>query len=244
MLLAIDTCGPLGGVAFGEAEAGSVETQVSFANLGHPQSWSRELAGKTYSERLLSTVEELLREADIRLDGIAGVVVVRGPGSFTGIRIGVSAAKGLAEGLGIPLIALSRLKLLARKPGEAEAVAVLDAGRGEFYTGFYRQGVCETEVLLTRDALSQAVSGSGAAIVVCEQEVFSALDGLGPIFVTAPTAVEALAAGAERFRAGEFDDAATLEANYVRRSESEIFARAARHAALKGRPPQAAAVAE
>ncbi len=79
---------------------------------------------------------------------LRGVVVVHGPGSFTGIRIGVSAAKGLAEGLGIPVIALSRLELLARQSPEGSAVAVLDAGRGEFYAGFYREGICETEALI------------------------------------------------------------------------------------------------
>jgi len=241
MLLAIDTCGPLGGVALGELAG---EAQARSLDSKRPSFWSRELAGKTYSESLLPAVDELLRAANATLDQIAAVVVVRGPGSFTGIRIGVSAAKGLAEALGIPLIALSRIELLARQGPETNAVAVLDAGRGEFYAGFYREGICETEVLLTHDALSQAAAGSKAPIVVCEHEVSSALEDLHPILVAVPTAVQALAIGAERFRAGVFDDIATLEANYLRRSEHEIFARVATHAALKERPPQIPVVAE
>src|SRR5271170_7782185 len=128
MLLAIDTCGVLGAVAVGSP----IEAEEP-----HPHSWLRELAGKTYSELLHSTVADLLREAGARIEQLSGVVVVNGPGSFTGIRIGLSAAKGLAEALAIPIIAVSRLELLARKaPGSA--AAVLDAGRGEFFVGFYR----------------------------------------------------------------------------------------------------------
>jgi tRNA threonylcarbamoyladenosine biosynthesis protein TsaB len=227
MLLAIDSCGAVGGVAVGELSGG--------------RTCSREMVGRSFSESLLSTVDEVLREAEVALGELKAVVVVRGPGSFTGIRIGVSAAKGLAEGLGIPLIALSRLELVARKSLGESAVAVLDAGRGEFFVGFYREGVCETEALLTRDALSQALAGSGLPVVACEQAVFSALVDLSPTLVHTPTAVEALAVGRERFLAASFDDVVTLEANYLRRSESEMLARVAGHVARKA---QASAIAE
>ncbi len=227
MLLAIDSCGALGGVALGD--------------LSGDRTWLREIVGRSYSENLLSTLDEILREAGVGSSDLRAVVVVSGPGSFTGIRIGVSAAKGLAEGLGIPVIGLSRLELLARKSPEASAVAVLDAGRGEFFTGFYRGGVCETETLLARDALSQAVAGSGLPVVVCEEAVLSALAELSPTLVAAPTAVDALVVGGERFRAGSFDDVVTLEANYLRRSENEMLARVAGHVARKA---QVAAIAE
>jgi tRNA threonylcarbamoyladenosine biosynthesis protein TsaB len=217
MLLAIDTCGAMGGVALG----------------GPGGLWSRELAGKTYSEQLLTTVDGLLREAKVALEDLSGVVVVHGPGSFTGIRVGVSAAKGLAEGLGIPAIALSRLELLARQNPEGSAVAVLDAGRGEFYSGFYRERICETEALLTRDALSQAVAGCGLPVLVCEPQVFSALEDLQTVSVAAPTAVDALRVGGERFQAGLFEDVSSLDANYLRRSESEMLVRIAEHAAQR-----------
>jgi tRNA threonylcarbamoyladenosine biosynthesis protein TsaB len=224
-LLAIDTCGAVGGVAL----------------TGPAGLWSRELAGKTYSEQLLTTIDGLLREAKVALEDLSGVVVVHGPGSFTGIRVGVSAAKGLAEGLGIPVIALSRLELLARQNPDGSAVAVLDAGRGEFYAGFYRERICETEALLTRDALSQAVVGCGLPVLVCEPQVFSALEEFHPVLVVAPTAVDALRVGGERFEAGLFDDVSSLEANYLRRSESEMLARIAEHAAQRIGVPDAAA---
>jgi tRNA threonylcarbamoyladenosine biosynthesis protein TsaB len=156
----------------------------------------------------------------------------------------VSAAKGLAEGLAIPLIALSRLELLARQISEGSAVAVLDAGRGEYFAGFYRDGLCETEALLTRDALSQAVAGSGLPVVACEQAVFSVLGELSLACVFAPTAVDALTVGRERFLARDFVDVGTLEANYLRRSESEMLARIAGHAARKDHGSAGVAIAE
>lgn len=237
MLIAIDTCGAVGGVALDKscADPGSQNR-----DLGHPGLWSRELAGKTYSEQLLPTISEILREAGVGLKDLSAVAVVNGPGSFTGIRVGVSAAKGLAEGLGVPVIALSRLELLARKNPEGNAVAVLDAGRGEFYAGFYREGGCETEALLTRDALSQALAGCGLPVVVCEPQVFSALEDIPPVSVAAPTAVDALRVGGERFLAGLFDDISSLDANYLRRSESEMLARIAERAARRIGIPDAA----
>ena len=224
MLLAIDTCGVLGGVAVGNPVQ---------AEEARPNFWFRQLAGKTYSELLHSTVADLLREAGGRIEQLSGVVVVHGPGSFTGIRIGLSAAKGLAEALAIPIIAVSRLELLARQAPGGSAAAVLDAGRGDFFVGFYRFGVRDAELLLTRDSLPQAIADSGLPVVVCEPQVFDALADLKPEPVTAPGAVDALRVGAVRFRAGCFDDAATLDANYLRRSETEMLARIAEHAARR-----------
>jgi tRNA threonylcarbamoyladenosine biosynthesis protein TsaB len=159
--------------------------------------------------------------------------VVHGPGSFTGIRIGVSAAKGLAEGLDIPVVALSRLQLLARPATGGSAVSALDAGRGEFYVGLYRNGIPEAEVLLDRDSLGRAVGGSGLPLLVCEERLMAGLAEFAPRLVPAPSAAAALRLGAERFRAGIFDDAAALDANYLRRSETEMLARIAEHAALR-----------
>jgi len=230
MLLAIDTCGVLGGVAL-----------APIPDSLHPQpseSWFRELSGKTFSERLIAAIAEILDEAGISPDQLTGIVVVHGPGSFTGIRIGVSAAKGLAEVLEIPLMAVSRLELLARKASGDGAIAVLDAGRGEFFVGVYRfqnasDWVQEGEALLTRDGLEGSAANSGLPVVVCEAQVFSALPSQRPELVAPPTAIDALAVGSERFRRAAFDDVATLDANYLRRSETEMLARIAERAAIR-----------
>jgi tRNA threonylcarbamoyladenosine biosynthesis protein TsaB len=236
MLISIDTCGAVGGVALGQP-LGATDSGSQDRGLGQTAEVrivaSRELAGKTYSELLLSTISDMLHEAGVEPGQLSGIVVVRGPGSFTGIRIGVSTAKGLAEGLAIPVVALSRLELLAGKAFDRRAAAVLDAGRGEFYVGLYRDGVRETELLLTRDALTQAIEGSGLPVLVCEERAFLALGDLKPELVATPGAADALRVGAERFRAGLFDDVSTLDANYLRRSETEMLARIAEHAAQR-----------
>jgi tRNA threonylcarbamoyladenosine biosynthesis protein TsaB len=245
ILLSIDTCGSLGGVGLGltsiperqlnHSRLSGSEDPNSFG-LGHPAFdglFYRQLAGKTFSERLIATVSELLGEAGIELPRLSAIVVVHGPGSFTGIRIGVSAAKGLGEALSIPVIAVSRLELLARQTPKSDAFAVLDAGRGEFFVGIYRGGVREAELLATRDSLMALAGEAGMPLMVCEERIFWGLREIGAELVAAPTAVDALAVGIERFRAGLFDDVATLDANYLRRSETEMLARIAEHAAIK-----------
>jgi tRNA threonylcarbamoyladenosine biosynthesis protein TsaB len=233
MLLAIDTCGASGGVALGPV-AGATDTSRETARPdGSGNVLFRELAGRTYSELLLSTVSELLTESGVGLDNLSAVVVVHGPGSFTGIRIGVSAAKGVAEALRIPVIAVSRLELLARRAVGTSALSILDAGRGEFFAGIYRAGFSGVEGLLGYAELAVAASEAGLPLLVCENRVFAVLDELGAEMIAAPTAVEALSVGAERFRAEAFDDVATLDANYLRRSETEMLARIAEHAALR-----------
>ena len=226
MLLAIDTCGHTGGVALGaiiSENPGGAEVRLVA---------SRELIGRTFSEVLLSSISEILAESGVVLTQLKGIVVIHGPGSFTGIRIGVSAAKGFAEGLGIPVIAVSRLKLLADKAG-GDAVAVLDAGRGEFFVGVYRRGDQVAESLMTRETLLETAAGSGLPILVCEPKLAASLPESGAHLVTAPTASDALKEGARRFRVQDFDDVATLDANYLRRSETEMLARIAEHAALR-----------
>jgi len=227
MILAIDTCGAVGGVALAD-NGHSADVAAHF----------RELAGKTFSERLIGAISEVLAESEARLSQLDAVIVAHGPGSFTGIRIGVSAAKGLVEALGIPLIAVSRLELLARKSSSLGAIALLDAGRREFFVGVYRQFggpycVREMEGLLS---LAQAVALAAELdlpIAVCEELVASALELPPSRILGAPTAVDALILGAERWRRGAFDDVAALDANYLRRSETEMLARIAEHAAIR-----------
>ena len=118
-VLLIHTAGAEGTVALAE-EARVVASAV--------------LPGRSSSERLVPEVRGLLEGAGWKLGELAAIAVVSGPGSFTGVRVGVSAAKGLSEAGGVPLIAVSRLALLAAASGTAGLVhAVLDAGRGEFY---------------------------------------------------------------------------------------------------------------
>ena len=80
-----------------------------------------ELEGRSYSATLVAAVAELLAGQGIGLKDLGGIVAVNGPGSFTGVRVGLSAVKGLAEPAQIPVVAVSRLQVLRRKSGVPSA---------------------------------------------------------------------------------------------------------------------------
>jgi tRNA threonylcarbamoyladenosine biosynthesis protein TsaB len=207
MLLSIDTCGPVGTVALARLRDDAVE---ALALTG--------LAGKTYSSRLVPAIRELLDAQGARVSELAAMVVTNGPGSFTGIRISLATVKGLAELHGTPLIAVSRLAVLAHKAGKQ--AAALDASRGEFYVGEY--GAQKSERLLTRDHFLQLSATWGGDLAVCESgaHALAAESALVP----PPTAMDAVQFALPRLRAEAFDDAAILDGNYLRRSDAEIFA--------------------
>ncbi len=100
-----------------------------------------EIPGKTYSAQLVPAIRDLLAHHNVAVADLAAIVVTSGPGSFTGIRIGLSTAKGLAEAHSIPLLAVSRLAVLAHKA--QTPAAALDASRHEFYL---REGAGESLV--------------------------------------------------------------------------------------------------
>lgn len=212
-LLLIDTCGSEGSVALADT-------------LKEPAIVVKgQLPGRSASERLVPVVRLALEESAWLLKNLTAVVVVHGPGSFTGVRVGLSAAKGLSEAGGVPLIAVSRLALLADLAGDGEGrvFAVLDAGRGEFYLGEYVGHRRVREELMEKAEVEAAMDGG--RVVVCEASVAEALAGLRPVVVREPDAGDALPFAVERVRAGEFDDAATLDANYLRRTDAQIFAK-------------------
>jgi tRNA threonylcarbamoyladenosine biosynthesis protein TsaB len=224
MLLSLNTCGNTASVALGVADENEVRIVAT-----------AELAVRTYSARLIPEIASLLESQYATLRDVEAIVVVKGPGSFTGIRVGLSTAKGLAEGAGIPLIALSRLVLLADASGLPHVLAAVDAGRGEYYAGEYRNGNCLGEMLLRGAEMVAAANLPGAGVLVCEENraddastsASSALAICGPVYVQPPGAAEALRFSLRRLRAGDFDDRETLDANYLRRSDAEVL-RAAR----------------
>jgi len=98
---------------------------------------------KTHSERLMPLVDRLLTESGVEREELGALAVSAGPGSFTGLRIGVSTARGLAQGLGIPAVPVCTLEALAETvpaPG-ALVCPLLDARRSQVYTALYKR--CE-----------------------------------------------------------------------------------------------------
>src|SRR5215472_19078673 len=128
LVLGIDTSGKSGGITLAEGDS------ESFHVLG-----SAPIAGGTFSAQLVPTLAALLESHSFAAKDIDGFAVASGPGSFTGLRVGLSAVKGLAEVLGKPIAAVSVLEALATLSSESGSVAVaLDAGRKEVFWGLYQ----------------------------------------------------------------------------------------------------------
>jgi tRNA threonylcarbamoyladenosine biosynthesis protein TsaB len=197
-----------------------------------------ELKGRTYSATLVAAVGELLRAAGIEVRELGGVVVVNGPGSFTGVRVGVSAVKGLAQGAAIPVVAISRLEVLAGKAGIASAA--LDAHRGEVFLRFERAGTGPEEMLAGANELA-AAAAKPERVAVCDDEAAGALAAAWPatqiVRTSPPLASDALVLAGPRLLAGERVDLALLDGHYLRRSDAEIFGRdvVAQHVAAEAK---------
>jgi tRNA threonylcarbamoyladenosine biosynthesis protein TsaB len=207
MLLAIDTCGSIGTIALARRSGEEI------AVLG-----MAELASKTHSAMLVLRLRDLLEAHHVSLQRIEAIIIVNGPGSFTGVRVGVSAIKGLAEVFATPVIAVSRLRVLAHKV--ETRYAALDAGRGEFY---FRDNALACEALLSFEELRDELQWVTPlhTLAVCEEKVAGAFPEAS--LVEAPTASDALALALPRLLAGDFDDLASLDGNYLRRSDAELF---------------------
>lgn len=107
-------------------------------------------AYRDHMKKLMPAVDEVLKEAGKTLAAVDALAVGIGPGSFTGARIGVATAQGLAHGSGKPLIGISSLDILAAAVTKPEALTcpIVDAKRGEVYTAFYRNGKRLTDYLV------------------------------------------------------------------------------------------------
>src|SRR5579875_3021412 len=125
-VLGMDTCGVEGSVALAEVEGQQLRLREQ-----------RQLAGRSCAEMLMPAIRALLETQGLAVKDLNAIVVVRGPGSFTGVRVGLSTAKGLAQAAALPVIGLSRLQVMAHAAGSR--AAALDAGRGEVYFGMAGQ---------------------------------------------------------------------------------------------------------
>jgi len=244
LVLGVDTCGASGTVAL--ARVGFPPLPQERGKNGAPGLISSdeqvlgqmELAGKTYSATLISAVEGLLTGHGVRLRDVGAIVVVHGPGSFTGVRVGLSAVKGLAEPGQIPVVAVSRLAVLAAKAGVGSAA--LDAHRHEVFLRVELDGGVK-ELLVGAEEISQVSRsrpGAPSVIAVCDdaaaEMVGAAWDGAELRRVEAPTAADAIRLCVPEIVAGEFVDLALLDGHYLRRSDAEIFGEAARGKGEKG----------
>jgi tRNA threonylcarbamoyladenosine biosynthesis protein TsaB len=218
LLLAADTSGKHGSIALARCD-GDLCDVIEIVPL----------AGGTFSAQLVPQVAALLREHGFDKRDIGGFAVASGPGSFTGLRVGLAAVKGLAEVLDKPIAAVSLLEVVAMA-GEAHGrvLAALDAGRNEAYLGEYDVEVSGAR-LIGEQLVSLDELPTGMKIVTPDESVANAAraKGINVQEIERPDTAAIARLGWKRIAAGLTVSPEALEANYIRRSDAEIFSKPA-----------------
>ena len=219
LLLAVDTSGKNGSLALARsANDGALEIVEEVA-----------LAGGTFSAQLVPQTAALLEKHGYGKSDLAGFAVVSGPGSFTGLRVGLAAIKAMAEILHKPIAAVSLLEAVARS-GEARrrVFSVLDAGRGDLYIGDYEIGSpvqMHDERLLSREEFSSQNKSQVVLTPDTNIAEFARGAGFRVEQVAHSRSGEIAHLGWERILRGETIPPEDLAANYIRRSDAEIFSK-------------------
>jgi tRNA threonylcarbamoyladenosine biosynthesis protein TsaB len=219
-LLAVETSTRAGGVALLEGERVRGEYLLDVT--------------ATHSERLMPAIDRLLADVGWAATDLQGLAVAVGPGSFTGLRIGLSVVKGLALALGIPIAAVPTLDALATAlPFAALPICpVLDARKGEVYCSLYRWDgtgmrrewdylALAPDLVAARLTEPVILLGDGSALVRAPH------GRLAPPHRRGPSAAAVAVLGLTRLEAGQTVSAAELVPIYLRPSEAELKRRAA-----------------
>jgi len=220
LLLGVDTSGKIGSLALARVTAaGSLLEIVEEVAL----------AGGTFSAQLVPQIASLLEKHGSTKGDLAGFAVVSGPGSFTGLRVGLAAIKALAEILRKPIAAVSLLDVIARSgANEGRVFSVLEAGRGDFYVGDYEVGrpvrMHSERLQCKEDFFAESKS---QLVVTPDKSIADAVRNAGfrVAQVAHPRSGEIARLGWERIQQGETVLPENLEANYMRHSDAEIFSK-------------------
>jgi len=225
LLLTIDTSGKDGGL--GLAQVAEENSDISLVD-------TVPLAGGTFSAQLVPQISALLAKHGHKKSDLSAFAAVSGPGSFTGLRVGLAAIKALAEVLQKPIAAVSLLEAVACLTQIRGRVrAILDAGRGEIYAGDYELSDepprMHSERLLTREEFQSEVRGEGKMLVHGTATPDAALAeflrcaGVPCVHVAYPGSNVIARLGWRHIQLGRIVRPEDLEANYIRRSDAEIF---------------------
>jgi tRNA threonylcarbamoyladenosine biosynthesis protein TsaB len=193
-ILAIDTTSQLGSIAITDSERVLEEVLLP--------------SGDGYDHVLFGEIQSLLARNNLKLADIDGFASASGPGTFTGVRVGLTAAKGLAEAMSRKVAAVSNLKAMANFGTRELRAPWIDARRGEIYGAVYRANLelLRAEVVMKYDAWLASLP----ADVEILSEPRPLAGAIGKI-------------AAREFAAGRALDPAAVDANYVRRCDAEML---------------------
>lgn len=234
IVLAIDTCDSRGSLAL-------LQDDTVLQVVPHT---TRD----EYSAWLLPAVNAALKCAGLSMKEVGGYAVAAGPGSFTGVRVGLTTVKAWAEVFGKPVAAISRLEAIAAQVMRAagDVAAFVDAQRGQVFGAIYeREGdalsVLGEEMVIAPEEFFKLVGeltgGREIAWISPDAQFVEGVPGWkwreqrGENIETASPILAGYIGriGMRRLQSGKTSDALRLDANYVRRSDAEIFWKGAAH---------------
>jgi tRNA threonylcarbamoyladenosine biosynthesis protein TsaB len=211
--LSVDSAADTGSIAL--ADENGVREEVL---IHAPQGFSRVL---------FDEIGKLLHRQGVALDAVDLFAAASGPGSFTGVRVGLSAIKGLAEVQRKPALAVSNLEALAELGKTDLRAPVIDAHRGEVYASLRDRTLHPLipEVVLPFPKFLELLRGRGIDPQTVEWISQGCAELTSFRVIEAPLAIAGIIAhvAARRFAEGQVSDPAAIEANYVRRSDAELL---------------------
>jgi tRNA threonylcarbamoyladenosine biosynthesis protein TsaB len=239
LLLAVDTSGKNGSLALARVMPG--QTEIDVLEIV-------PIAGGAFSAQLVPQIAALLEKHGYGKSDLGAFAVASGPGSFTGLRVGLAAIKALAEALRKPIAAISLLEAAAcsstaHGAARGRVLAALDAGRGDVYVGDYELDPqvhthlrMHSERLLSREeflAEARLPETKGKAVVTPDAVLAETVRAAGiaagiPVeLIEYPNSGVIARLGWEHLQRGQTVRPEELEANYIRHSDAEIFSKPA-----------------
>jgi len=181
----------------------------------------------SHSEQLHPFIEEVLKESGLKSSSLSAIAISKGPGSYTGLRIGVSAAKGLCFALDLPLIALNTLEIMVQ-PYEVSPysfiIPMLDARRMEVYTAIFdetKKWIQETTAeVLTENTFTSIVNEQSCLIIgdgaIKFKTLYPKINASYSSEIHYPVAKDMITLAWKKFNAKEFEDLAYFEPFYLK----------------------------
>ncbi|WP_423819918.1 tRNA (adenosine(37)-N6)-threonylcarbamoyltransferase complex dimerization subunit type 1 TsaB [Salinimicrobium sp. TIG7-5_MAKvit] len=208
-------------------ETATTNCSVALENKGKLLALKEDYSNNySHAERLHLFIEEILRENEVDARDLDAIAVSKGPGSYTGLRIGVSAAKGLCFALELPLISIPTLRSLAlqvKQEKDGFIIPLLDARRMEVYTaGFtvdYRKVFDTRAQILAPDSFSKYLENAAVTFIGSGVEKFSKIcEHPNATFIEGklPSASQMVSLASEKFQKEKFEDVAYFEPYYLK----------------------------
>lgn len=229
-ILALDSSGLVASVALAEEKDGTAETIAEYT-VNYK---------KTHSQTLLPMLDEVVKMTELDLSGVDAIAVAAGPGSFTGLRIGSATAKGLGLALGKPLIAVPTLEGLAYNLWGTDKLVcpIMDARRGQVYTGIYE--FKEGKLAVLKEQMAVSIEELGEKLKTYHREIVFLGDGVlvfqerlkneilkeekicfAPAHMNRQRAASVAALGLCYYKAGKVQTAKEHAPDYLRVSQAE-----------------------